>query len=520
MQRFIKINKELWSDFTFRQNGKKILFEEDNLAPISHANAVFSIILNQAEGLTPVWLTAGEGNLTYFKSYVPCAQMTSLPKRGFFPKIRMLFVSAYKFIGLWRRQNILSFSYDGVKYGDILYDTYLTKYKLGTIKRINLKLIPIIYSCICRHQDILKILRSDDFQAVLVSHQIGVYPGVMLRVALRYGYDGYLRAGHHQSTLQRFKEVDQVYDYEYKPFPSDIESMLRLEKSALEIKYNAVREKQTAGAGDKDGLYAYSAMNKFYADRDSFMADYQLDPKKKNVFIMMHALNDYPHSHFRWMIFKDFYDWLLQTLDFAKEYSEVNWIFKQHPSIRFYPVKDVDFAGIFSGCQKHIRYISEATQIDTRSLVYCTDLVITCLGSAGFELPAMGGIPSLTAGETFYSGLGFTHEPRSREEYFEKLKSLPQILKPLTPDQQLRSKAAYVYIYDLSRVDLACCPVLSLEQEKASNLNQWYWTEVMKLYGRHRTLLKGQIKEYIRCVSEPGFMRLSKPVKDLLCVSS
>ena len=46
---------------------------------------------------------------------------------------------------------------------------------------------------------------------------------------------------------------------------------------------------------------------------------------------MLHAFNDQPHSHFKNMIFKDYGDWFLRTLDFAKEHDNVNYIFKQHP---------------------------------------------------------------------------------------------------------------------------------------------------------------------------------------------
>ena len=136
---------------------------------------------------------------------------------------------------------------------------------------------------------------------------------------------------------------------------------------------------------------------------------------------MLHAFTDYPHSHFKWMVFKDYYDWFISTLDFAKQNRKVNWIFKQHPSIKDYPTKDVSFDLLFSDVPDNIVYISENKQIDTRSLNYCADLVITCIGSAGFELPAMAGIPSVTAGDNFYTDLGFAIESKTKAEYFSIL---------------------------------------------------------------------------------------------------
>jgi len=80
------------------------------------------------------------------------------------------------------------------------------------------------------------------------------------------------------------------------------------------------------------------------------------------------------------MIFKDYYDWFVETLKFAKRNDTVNWIFKQHPSMKMYPVKNVSYDKLFSDAPKNVIYISEKTQIDIRCLVNLADVVITCLG--------------------------------------------------------------------------------------------------------------------------------------------
>jgi len=509
MKDFVKINKKFWSSFSTKISDKKILVEEPSISMIVHVNAIFSIILNQARSLIPIWLYNSNYDIRLLKSYIDSAQYIKIVRLRRFKNIELIFVILYKFIVVYITKNILSFSYKGVKYGDIVYDTYLLREKVATIRRIDIKLLSIMYECICRHEKIREILTNDNFEGVLVSHQVGINSGCMLRTAIHYGYKGYLRAGHHQSTLQCFEKLDEVYDYEYKPFPKDIDNIIVKLNSDINKVYESIFEKQVLGKGSKDAMYAFSPKNKYYIDRKSFIYDFNLDPTKKNIFIMLHAFNDHPHSHFRWMIFKDYYDWFIETLKFAKKNDKVNWIFKQHPSIKFYPVKDISFSSLFSNNPKNVLYIDEKNQIDTRSLIYCADVVVTCLGSAGFELPAMGKIPSVTAGDNFYTGIGFALEPKTKKQYFKILSDLYNVDK-LSLEEQKRARAAYIYIYKFSRVDISACPILTLEEEKDKYLDNWYWLKALKLYNKAGGNIREQVRQYSNIVAHPKFKRLNK----------
>lgn len=505
---FVQRNRDFWLSFPVRNTDRKVLIEEPMVSYITHPNAIFAVILNQAKSLTPVWLYSHAEDIELLKSYVPTAEYVSLRKPSWLCRLRMVFSAIEKFLVMYRTRDVLSFSYDGVKYGDIVYDSYLWQQQVATVKKIDINVLRLIYSCIWRHECVRRLLSSDNFEAVLVSHQVGINSGVMLRTALHYGYKGYLRAGHEQSTLQCFERLDEVYDYEYKPFPEDIDAINATLGPEFDRVYSLVFNEQVSDEDSADGRYAFSPDNKYYSDRKSFVCDFGLDGKKRNVFVMLHAFNDHPHSHFRWMIFRDYYDWFVQTLSFARTFSKVNWIFKQHPSIKFYTTKDVSFGSLFSNTPKNIVYISENNQIDTRSLVYCADSVITCEGSAGFELPAMAGIPSVTASDTFYSGLGFALEPRTKKQYFEILSDVHNIDR-LTPEQQKKAKTAYMHIYEFSRVRMSACPALSLEDQNDSNVNNWYWKKVEELYDTCGEVIKDEIRSYIDEVAKPGFKRLN-----------
>ncbi len=509
MDKFIKENRKFWSQFTIKNNGKKLLIEEPGRI---YTNATFAMIVNQAKGYIPVWL-CGKNSQQHrlIRSYFPDVEILTTGKEWLPKKLYAAIIALFKFIKILFTKDILGFRYDGIKYGDIIYDTYLHKNKVATIKKIDFKLLKVISIYIFRHIKIKTILKKGNYAGVLVSHLIGSC-GVMLRCALRHGYQGYLCTGrdNYSVTFQCFKKLEDI-SYPIKSLPVDIDKIITQLGPKLKKTFLEVLKEQIINKDNKDSLNAFSENNPHYTNRALFNQDYKLNPNKKNIFIMLHALNDHPHSHFPWMIFKDYYDWFIQTLEFAKKNNKVNWIFKQHPSIKNYITKDVNFNKLFSKCPNNVIYIDENNQINTQSLIHCADLIITCLGSAGFELPAMGAIPSVTAGDNFYSGLGFAIEPKTKEEYFGILNKADKI-KKITPQAQKRAWAAYIYINKISKVGISTyCPTTG--EKGGKNINPEYWKRICNLYSTKKNTILKELNYCIKAVQKPGFKKLISKIK-------
>jgi hypothetical protein len=507
MDEFIRKNKIFWSQFKTKRGEKKLLIEEPGRVMITHANAIFSIMINQAKTYMPVWL-CGKGceERKLILSYCPEAEIITTKKWPLI-KIYSLLVAFIKYLKIFLTKDILGFHYDSIKYGDILYDAYLFENSVATIKKIDFKIIKIIAKCIFRHIKIKRVLQNGNYAGVLVSHLVGVSSGVMARSALRYGYRVYLRAGHHQTTLQCLKGLNEAYNYPKKTHPIDIDKILAQAGQNLENIFTKTLENEIIGKGNTNSANAFSKNNFSYNDQKSFNRDYNLDSQKKNVFVMLHVFNDHPHSHFQWMLFKDYYDWLIQTLNFAKTNNKVNWIFKQHPSIKNYVTKDTDLNELFKDLPPNIAYIDENKQINTQSLIHCADLIVTCLGSAGFELPAMKAIPSLVAGDNPYTGLGFALEPKTKKEYFQILENADKIDK-IKPEAQKRAQAAFIYIYKVSNINMSVCPILSQAEEKDKNIKQRYWDMVCNQYATKKDIILKELNQYIQKIAKPKFKRL------------
>jgi hypothetical protein len=494
---------------------QKLLIEEPSIPILNNSNAFFAKLICAAKGYKPVLLLSKKNNYNNFFYSLHLEEYEKHISR--LPKIKTYLLSKYvwlvsyiKCFTLFFGKSIIELTYSNIKYGDLIYDQYLVEYEQATIKKIDSRLAKIIYQCIFRHHIVLSAIKKTKAKAVLVSQQVSIKTGVMLRVAIKHGLEGYLRAGHHESTLQKFTKLEEIYDYEYKPSPKELEKLIKKLGKKINKKYINTLAYQVSGKGTKEGLDAYNANNKYYKSKKQFSNKYKLNNQKANVFVMLHALNDHPHSHFGKMLFKDYYDWMMTTLAIAKQNNKVNWIFKQHPSVYYYSTKDVDYHKIFSNLPKNIRYIDEKNQIDTRSLKHCADLVATCAGSAGFELPALGGIPSIVGGKNHYSGLGIAYEPKNKTQYTQYLLNICKKPPKLSSKIISRARATYIFIYDTSRFPVHYCPQVTMSDEKSANQDEWYHRAVNKQKKLFNKEIKSEISTYIKLIRQKNFYKLTK----------
>lgn len=504
---FIKKNREFWKENINENCDKKLLIEEAELPCIIHDLAIQSILLNKAKAYQPIWYPNPKVPLEILQSYIPNAQCAKMQKLNFFEDIIVFINSILQFLKIIINRKILSVKFDGVTYGDIVYDVYLAQEQVGTIKKIDWKIYDLIRKCVKRHILITKILKNNNISGVLVSHRIGIVAGVMLRAALRYGCEVYSVAGMHRATLYKSKGLEEMIEYEYAPRNADIDNIVALPNQDFEKSYEFVRNFHMYGNCSMDAKFAYSDDNNFYDDRQVFATDFKLDSDKKNIFVMLHAFTDYPHTHFKWMLFKDYGDWFLKTLEYAKKDKSVNWIFKQHPADHFYPTKDIDYDSLFSNVPDNIIFMDYKNKLDTRSLIHVADAVITCLGSAGFELPALGAVPSITAGDNFYNDLGFSKAPTTKKEYYNILSNLKDIRK-LSMEESKRAQAAYMFIYYFCTVDFNSLPILTMDEHHKPNMDEWYWDKVLECYTKNKEIILKQMSEYSKEISKENFKAL------------
>jgi hypothetical protein len=175
-----------------------------------------------------------------------------------------------------------------------------------------------------------------------------------------------------------------------------------------------------------------------------------LDPTKKTAFIFPHILWD--ASLNRGVdLFRDYEEWLIETVRTACANDRVNWVVKIHPAHIGKAVKegfDGEPAEVLvlqkhiGALPPHVFFIPANSPISTLSLFAVMDYCLTVRGTVGIEAAKLG-IPVLTAGTGRYDRKGFTIDSETREEFLEKVAHLEEIPRLSAAQQELAERFAY-----------------------------------------------------------------------------
>ncbi|MBM4134860.1 MAG: hypothetical protein FJ245_13965 [Nitrospira sp.] len=181
----------------------------------------------------------------------------------------------------------------------------------------------------------------------------------------------------------------------------------------------------------RDGTWfnrKFVQMGKSLKSPEKVRAQLGLDPSKKTAVVFSHVLWD-ATFFFGKNLFQDYEEWLVETVKAACKNSAVNWVIKVHPDY-VWKLKQLGtgekpqdlevLRNRVGALPPHIKVLEPDTDISTLSVFAITDYGITVRGTVGIELSCLG-VPVFTAGTGRYSGMGFTDDSVSREEYLHKL---------------------------------------------------------------------------------------------------
>ena len=506
--RFINKNRELWSRLPISDKGPKILIEEVRRPFSMHILAVYGVLLNLSKKYQPVWIgDMDDRELQTVRSYIPTASTVQHAFLNAFEKKLSIAIALWHYFLLKMGKKVINLNLFGIKYGDILYDQYLRKHQLATIKVIDRRILDMMKTITGMLFRYKKLIKNGEYEAVLVSHRIGLTDGLLTRIAAKHNLEVYSTGGQHYGTILRTTTYDDVISYVYKPTNKELQTVVSLDN--FDTIFKDFLEKHKTGVYSKDAAKAFADESNNELTTEIFANKLGLDVNKKNVFVMLHAFTDFPHSHFkRVMIFKDYLEWVTTTLNYAKTDTEVNWIFKQHPSVEFYPTKDVDYDALFSAKGDHIVYLDVDQRINTFDVARVADVIITCVGSAGFEIPALGGKAySITPSPNYYNNIGFAKYPKSIKAYIDMLKAIPNE-ESLTEDDQRVAQALFLYVNEFAKVKVSAIPNLTHSSSRDTNMNNWYWEMVADEYDKHQEVICQEALDYAEQMKADDFWAL------------
>jgi len=439
MDDFCKYNFRLWQNLSFIDSNAKVLIEGRPFINQVISSSLCARALCDNQRVEPVIWSSKK---TIEKIYRSFHINNFLSKHEYFLEnkkyiLNKTFINLVTFyIKITFRGNKLNylindFSLEGVKLGDLIYDSYIRlDCSFVRPKIYSFKFLTILSKALIEFYSINHYFKNNDVRFVVVSRWCYAQPGAYLsRIAVRQGVS--LIATRYDKPIF-VKNKEQVFFDYFKVFKSNLVKYSE-EKFLLSL------ENRFKGIGlGFDIKTAYSG-KKWDLKKLTKNFGKEFCPEKKNVFIMLHAFSDANHADGR-LIFRDYYSWFIETLNFISSNDEVNWIVKKHPSLKYYNEE-----GLVEKCLESYESTSVILlpdEFNTLSIFELADVVITARGTIALEASVFG-IPTILAGDSSFSGLGFTHEPKNIDEYEKILQNIVQLHK-LTKEQVVTAKRAYM----------------------------------------------------------------------------
>ncbi len=453
---FVEQNRLFWQEIYGRdgnRDGAYTLIEVGGNAYILHYIAAIGRMASQSQGTKPLAMVVAP-------SILDSAKIEILRSYGIrdYVNVRSWRFGLFLLLSYWLAwrtyrkmsspDDLLRFKIDGIEFGDILYDKILHD-GYSTVSAVDERVHAKLQTFYLNRFIFKATMRKYRIRRAILSHSTGLRSGVWMRYLLNRGVEVIYCRCVAMTNIRKYRHIDEARIDPVRPEAKYVDYMLGKELDrvmALADEYLERRFYQ--GAHELDISFTFDPRNRTFLGREEFAQQYGLDPSKKNAFVMLHAFRDDPHAYgVDSIVYRDYYEWFINTLRVARTVESVNWIFKEHPSAVYYPTLDLDLSDIFGRVtEPNIVFLDRNADFNARSLQFVADAVVTCIGTAGLEYAALG-IPCILGAESHYSGFGFTIVEKTREQYERRLREIDRL--PGLTDEQMRIAKIIMY-FELS----------------------------------------------------------------------
>ena len=372
-------------------------------------------------------------------------------------------------------EDLLTFEYAGARVGRIVISTALRRLRVGSLdlqsSQISQYLARIIGSGMTHAIAAREIIRKVRPQlSVFGDNSVYTPYGQVFDACLAEGIDTITwYTGHKSNTLmlKRYSLEDR------DEHPSSLsEESWRWLRSIEWMESHRERLRQEVYSAYASGDW-YSQVGTQFNTRmiqpEEIRRCLGLDPKKKTAIIFPHIPWD---ATLFWGkgVFRDYEEWLVETVRIACTNDHVNWVIKVHPAnvvklirdgVQEEPSELKTLRKHIAKLPPHISIIQADSDISCYSLFSVMDYCVTVRGTVGIEAASFG-IPVLTAGTGRYDRKGFTIDAESRERYLDALAHIQDLL-PLSPAQR---ELAERFAYGVFVLRPLCLTTFTLESER------------------------------------------------------
>ena len=239
------------------------------------------------------------------------------PEFKLFPNINNLFKAFRIFKNIDEKKDIINISYKDIKFGDLIYDSCVRFNKeIPSIQTNDVSLFLQIYKAL-NYTDYYFSIKND-IKMCFISYAVYTYHGIPARVFSKKNVPVY-SSGNYE---QMFKLVSKDHQYmmaNFKYYNEDFESNF----GDNEIKMGLKRFSKRFKGIDDTGLISSLSVNP-YKTKSKIKQNLKLDG-----ILFLHDFYD-AHKLYGEVIFNDFYEWTIYTLDLIRKHKLKIGI-KPHP---------------------------------------------------------------------------------------------------------------------------------------------------------------------------------------------
>ncbi|MEI9897789.1 MAG: hypothetical protein WDN28_29010 [Chthoniobacter sp.] len=352
------------------------------------------------------------------------------------------------FAGLRSKWDLVELHYEGLKIGDLVYDSYLRYLVESTVKLDDPRLREIILKALLVYVATTNYLKVRKVVAFITDdyayHECGVVTRLMVRAQVpvhlvSFGPDYFVFRLHREPGSNA--ENSRLH-WPYAEYPALFRSMPPEQQLRCREKGREHLDKKLAGKPDRFTLGSNTAFGES-------TGKLFVDSGKPRILVLMHDFFDAPHG-FRWMLFPDFYEWSCFLFERASE-TPFEWYVKPHPA-SWDPARarlNENNLATFQKLQERfpkITFLPSSTS--NRQIVNeGINAMFTMYGTAGHEFARMG-IPVVNAGDNRHIAYDFNYHPRTVEEYADLIARADRLT--ITPNPDDLAEYVYMNYYYLS----------------------------------------------------------------------
>jgi hypothetical protein len=322
-------------------------------------------------------------------------------------------------------EDVYKLTIEGLQIGIPIYESILRSGR-KTVQLDDSKTFEHIFRAILQYTYFKSLFEAELIDAVLVSHDCYIGPGLLDHMAHKYDvpsininpFEINLPHSPHQ-LYQRFKRYP-IY-FAALP-PKEQEKAIAVASRDLDARLNGE-------VGVKMGYQLESAFEVSKLPRQLTTS------RNMKVLVATHDFYDNPQAY-GGMLFNDFHKWM-EFLSRAADETPYDWYLKCHKDASSDQLSIIEDFSISNPRFKVIDKNSSFHQLVEEGL----DFVLTCYGSVGHEIPLVG-VQVINSSYNPHIAYGFNHHAESLENYYEMLMRLP-----LLRDKPINQLEVYEFFY-------------------------------------------------------------------------